>query len=101
MTNIKFYSTLDRTVHLELWGASTKHPDCEFTYTAKERADEMCFESAWTKTFKWVLGIAGKMLWTSTAVDLMLMAKTMYEACIQVENPDCDMSRLYRFYEWA
>lgn len=101
MTDIRFYSTLDRTVHLELWGSSTKHPDCEFTYTVKQRANLMCFESAWTQVFKWILEIAGRMMWTSTAVDLMLMAKTMYEACIQVENPDYDMTRLYRFYDWA
>lgn len=96
MQDIRFYSTLDRTLHIDLWGASTKHPDCTFEYTKEQRLQEMCFQARWTQDVKFVLEVASRMLWVGTSIELMMMAKALYEAC--TEN---DPKEIYKLYEWA
>lgn len=46
MSDIRLYSRIsDHALILELWGASTKHPDCTFTYTKEMRLSEQCFQA--------------------------------------------------------
>ncbi len=83
---LKLYSrTEDRALVLEIWGASTKHPDLTFTLTREERLQEMCFQHRWTQDVKFLFTVAGKMLWVSTAIEIADLARTMYKQCITIE----------------
>lgn len=87
MSDIRFYSRLnDHSLNLELWGASTKHPDCVFTCTREERRQEMCFQARWTQDVKFILKVASDMLWIGTAIELTQMAQAMYCACMTEEK---------------
>lgn len=87
MTDTKFYSRVsDHALVLELWGASTKHPDCVFTYTKEMRRQEQCFQARWTQDYKWILRCASDMLWVGTAVELSQLALAMYKQCMEVER---------------
>ncbi len=102
MLDNKLYSRVsDGALVLELWGASTKHPDCVFEYTREERRSETCFQARWTQDFKWLLSIAGKMLWVGTAIELTNMAKAFYEGCMLADHPDEVIVSLYDCDEWV
>lgn len=87
MSDIKLYSRIsDHALILELWGSSTKHPDCVFTYTKEMRREEQCFQARWTQDYKFLLKCAGDMLWVQTASKLTQIAQAMYRQCIDADN---------------
>ena len=99
---LKLYSRLeDKALVLEVWGASTKHPDVQFEYTREQRLSEMCFQSRWTQDFKFILECASKMLWVGTAIELTNLAKAFYEECMKADNPDEVYISLYDCDEWV
>lgn len=99
---LKLYSRLeDKALVLEIWGASTKHPDVQFEYTNEQRFQEMCFQAGWTQDFKFILECASKMLWVGTAIELANMAKAFYEGCMFAEHPEENFSSLYEWDEWV
>ena len=100
MQEYRLYSRLDRTLVLECWGASTKHPDVTFEYSPKEAAQEMCFQARWTQDYKWILGCAGRMLWVGSAVQIVQMAQAFYEGCMKADHPGEEVHSFYDWNEW-
>ena len=73
----KLYSRLsDHETVLELWGASTKHPDSIFFFSDFQKCEWI--EDKY-QVFQWLLECASKLTFPFHAYDLMLFAKDCYE----------------------
>lgn len=61
----------EKDLTLEVWGASTKHPDSKFYFSDFQK-------SMWVDTdyqiFQWLLECASKMIFPSTAKDIATFA---------------------------
>lgn len=74
---IKLYSdTGTRDTILELWGASTKHPDSRFFFSRFDKVDWFDEQS---QVFQWILECASKLTWPVHAYDLTKFAIYYYE----------------------
>lgn len=74
----KLYSRLsDHETVLELWEASTKHPDSVF-YFSDFRKNEYLPDSA--QTFQWLLECASKLMWPFHAFCLADFAMELYDS---------------------
>lgn len=69
-SNIKTHNTI-----LELWGASTKHPDSRFDYTDFQKVEWVSDE--W-QIFQWLLECASKLNFPFFAKDLTNFAIMYY-----------------------
>ena len=74
---MKLYSRLnDHETVLELWGASTKHPDCVFYFSDFKLSE-------WTEPhvqiYQWLLECASKLNWPYHAYELATNATKMFE----------------------
>ena len=65
---IKFYDSEKHIYVLELWGASTKHPDSIFYFDEFEKNEYM--EDKY-QVYQWLLECASKMLWPFHAKQLV------------------------------
>lgn len=73
----KLYSRIsDHETILELWGASTKHPDSIFYFSDFKKVEY--FEPD-TQIFQWLLECASKLVFPSHAYELTLFAIELYE----------------------
>jgi hypothetical protein len=75
-SGIKLYSNIKthKTI-LELWGASTKHPDSRFDYTDFQKVDFI--DDEW-QIFQWLLECASKLNFPFFAKDLTDFAIMYY-----------------------
>ena len=65
---IKLYSNLEtHDTYLELWGASTKHPDSVFRFSNFKKTELLPDE---VQIFQWVLECASKLTWPFHAKEL-------------------------------
>jgi hypothetical protein len=65
---IKLYSLIDNhDLILEMWGASTKHPDCRFRFSDFKTVDYIDKEK---QIFQWFLECASKMTFPFHAYEL-------------------------------
>ena len=74
---IYLYSNVEtKDTILELWGGSTKHPDCRFFFSKFEK-------SLWAdnhqQVFQWLLECASKLNFPFHAYQLMKFAEKYYE----------------------
>ena len=60
----KIYTSEKHGYVLEIWGASTKHPDSMFFFDEFEKVEY--FEDKW-QVFQWLLECASKMTWPISA----------------------------------
>lgn len=89
MANIKIYECWtimdenghsDKTLTLEVWGSSTKHPDAKFCFADFEKTP--LFEEKY-QIFQWLLECASKMTFPSTAKQI---AELAFEKYVNWEN---------------
>ena len=65
---IKLYSSLEtHDTYLELWNASTKHPDSVFCFSDFKKNEFLPPE---TQIFQWILECASKLTWPFYAKEL-------------------------------
>ena len=65
---IKLYSNLEtHDTYLELWGASTKHPDSVFQFSNFKKTELLPDE---VQIFQWILECASKLTWPFHAKEL-------------------------------
>lgn len=77
MGGYKLYSRLsDRETVLELWGGSTKHPDCVFYFSSFELSG--WFEPE-DQTIPWIFECASKLNVPYHAYDLAMWGCNLYE----------------------
>lgn len=77
----KLYSRIsDHETVLELWGASTKHPDSIFYFSKFALCD---WFPAYRQLFQWILECASKLSWPTHARDLCDFAIEVWNATIQ------------------
>ena len=77
MNSYRLYSRLsDHETVLELWGASTKHPDSMFFFSDFEKSD--WFDEQ-IQIPQWIWECAGKLNWPSHAYGLALFGVEIYE----------------------
>lgn len=74
MVNKLYWNSDDYVV--ELWGASTKHPDCVFHFKDYEKST--WFDNDSYHIFQWLLEIASKMIFYTTAKEIADFALSMY-----------------------
>ena len=67
----------DHETILELWGASTKHPDSMFRFSNFKTCDWFPKDR---QIFQWILECASKLSWPIHARDLTDFALIVYEA---------------------
>lgn len=67
----------DHETILELWGASTKHPDSMFRFSNFKTCD---WFHPFYQYFQWILECASKLSWPVHARDLTDFAIIVYEA---------------------
>lgn len=67
----------DHETILELWGASTKHPDSMFRFSNFKTCDWFPKDR---QIFQWILECASKLSWPIHARDLTDFAIIVYEA---------------------
>lgn len=67
MDRIRLYDKEGCGKVLEIWGASTKHPDVMFFFNDYKKVDFIDEEH---QVFQWVLECASKLLFPSTAKEL-------------------------------
>ena len=80
-SGIKLYSRIsDHNTILELWGASTKHPDSRFNYSSFKKVD---FISDEVQIYQWLLECASRLTWWFYAKDLVDFANEYYDAVIK------------------
>lgn len=80
-SGIKLYSRIsDHDTILELWGASTKHPDSRFNYSNFEKTD---FISDEVQIYQWLLECASRLTWWFFAKDLVDFANEYYDKVIK------------------
>ena len=73
---IKLYSDIEtKDTILELWGASTKHPDSRFRFSDFQKTG---FFDPRTEVFQWLLECASKLTWACHAYDLADFAMYYY-----------------------
>ncbi len=74
---IGFYSNIEtKDTVLELWGASTKHPDVSFSFSAyKDRCEWLTNE--WL-IFQWLVYCASKLSFPSTTLQVVEFAQLYY-----------------------
>lgn len=74
---MKLYSRLDdHEIVLELWGASTKHPDSVFYFSDFQLSE---WTDAEDQIFQWLLECASKLNWPYHAYRLACKAIEIYE----------------------
>lgn len=81
----KLYSRIDtHDTYLELWGASTKHPDSMFRFSDFKLCD---WFPPYRQLFQWILECASKMSFPIHARELTDFALVVWEAanCIPIE----------------
>ena len=80
MDNIKLIKS-DNNYRLELWGASTKHPDVVFDMENDIKEGRFCLcpyeESKEWNLYQWVLYCASRTMWRTTAIQLVEYANTL------------------------
>ena len=82
MQSYILYSRIsDHETILELWGASTKHPDSIFRFSDFKTCDYL---HPFCQYFQWILECASKLLWPFHARDLVDFAIDVYEATKKV-----------------
>lgn len=73
---MKIYSRIkDHETVLELWGASTKHPDSIFYFSEFKKCD---YFEPWIQIYQWMLECASKLIWPQHAFDLTEKANYWY-----------------------
>lgn len=85
MKDVKLYSRLDNhdTV-IEIWGASTKHPDVVFTLDKKGcrktgfKNNPLCDRWAPTNIYQWLCSVQGALLFPINSLSL-LMNRILYK----------------------
>ena len=76
----KLYSRIsDKETVLELWGASTKHPDCMFFFSDFKKCEWI---DPYYQIFQWILECASKLNLPTHAFELSLYALKIYDASI-------------------
>ena len=80
----KLYSRIsDHETVLELWGASTKHPDSMFFFSDFKLCE---WFDPQAQVFQWVLECASKLNFPTHAHDLTLYALELYELFLQTRR---------------
>ena len=80
----KLYSRIsDHETVLELWGASTKHPDSMFFFSDFKLCE---WFDPQAQVFQWVLECASKLNFPTHAHDLTLYALELYELFLQARR---------------
>lgn len=78
MTSIKFYSSIDtKDTYLELWGASTKHPDVMYRFSDYEDRAEWIYEE-WL-VYQWLIYCASRLSFPSTTAEIVEFAQRYYQ----------------------
>ena len=81
---VKVYSRLsDHETILEVWGGSTKHPDCVFKFSDFEipwfwRDDPQTDKSHPTFIYQWMIECASKMTWWWSTKKIVDFANNFY-----------------------
>jgi hypothetical protein len=82
MNDYKLYSRIsDHETILELWGASTKHPDSMFKFSNFKKCE---WVSPHCQIFQWILECASKLVWPVHAKDLCKFAFEVYECSSKI-----------------
>lgn len=86
----KFYSDIEtKETKLELWGASTKHPDSVFVYNREKESPKgwlNCVELDKLDAiliYGWLLNCAGSLTWWFHQRDLVDFANEYYEQVLR------------------
>ena len=80
------YSRIDtRDTYLELWGASTKHPDSMFRFSDFNTCDWFPKDR---QIFQWILECASKMTWPIHARALCDFAIEVWDATMKMPRLD-------------
>lgn len=83
-SGIKLYSRIsDHETILELWGASTKHPDSRFSFSHFEKTPLV---SDQVQIYQWLLECASRLTWWFFARDLVNFANEYYDRVIMEDN---------------
>ena len=86
---IKVYTRLsDHETILEVWGGSTKHPDCVFYFSDFQipecwRGEDCIGQTSPIFLYQWMIECASKMMWWWNTKEITDFANSFYEVMLR------------------
>lgn len=94
MLDCKLYSDIrTKDTKFELWGGSTKHPDCVYRYSNFHASEYLPRENAF-QIFAWICECASRMAFPTTTLEIVFYAQRLLKQYLIANGQE----RTWKYY---